>query len=73
MVSAEFGVSACMTTYSSLKDAADYFGVTPRTLRNWASAGKITLYRGPAGRTLRVRISEIESALRVVPTVGRAS
>lgn len=66
-------ITSMTTRYNSLKDAADYFGVTPRTLRNWASAGKITLYRGPAGRTLRVRISEIESALRVVPTIGRAS
>ncbi len=59
--------------YHSLEDAAIYFGVTPRTIRNWVSVGKITLYRGPAGRTLRVRIDEIEASFGVVPTVGRAS
>jgi excisionase family DNA binding protein len=56
-----------------LEDAAIYFGVTARTLRNWGSAGRITLYRLPGGRTLRVRLDEIESALKVVPTVGNAS
>jgi excisionase family DNA binding protein len=59
------------THYHSLNAAAEYFDVTPRTLRNWASAGLITLYRLPAGRTLRVRLDEIETALRVVPTVQR--
>jgi excisionase family DNA binding protein len=59
------------SSYCTLEDAAEYFGVTPRTIRNWASIGKITLYRLPAGRTLRVRIDEIEAALRVVPTVTR--
>jgi len=62
-----------MSHYSSLEDAAEIFGVTPRTIRNWASIGKVTLYRLPAGRTLRVRIDEIEAALRVVPTVGRTA
>jgi len=60
-------------SYVSLEDAAIYFGVTARTLRNWGSAGRITLYRLPGGRTLRVRLDEIESALKVVPTVGNAS
>jgi excisionase family DNA binding protein len=56
--------------YSTLEEAAEYFGVNPRTIRNWGSSGKIKLYRLPAGRTLRVRIDEIEGAMRVVPTVG---
>jgi excisionase family DNA binding protein len=67
------GVSPRVSHYSTLEEAAEYFGVTPRTIRNWGSIGKINLYRLPAGRTLRVRIDEIEAAMRVVPTVGRTA
>jgi excisionase family DNA binding protein len=68
------GVSVDMThRYSSLEDAAAYFGVGPQTIRNWGSEGRIKLYRLPGGRTLRVRIDEIEAALRVVPTVKRTA
>lgn len=54
--------------YSTLEAAAEVFGVTPRTIRNWAAAGRFPLYRLPGGRTLRVRIDEIEDSLKIVPT-----
>jgi excisionase family DNA binding protein len=62
-----------MSHYSTLEDAAAYFGVVPQTIRNWGRAGKFKLYRLPGGRSLRVRIDEIEAALRVVPTVRRTA
>ena len=61
------------TRYSSIEDAAAYFGVCTKTIRNWASGGRVKLYRLPGGRTLRVRIDEIEATLRVVPTVRRSA
>lgn len=51
-----------------MTDAAEHFGVTTRTLRNWAAAGAFPIYRGPAGRTLRVKLDEVEASLHVVPT-----
>jgi excisionase family DNA binding protein len=33
--------------YMTIKDAAEYLGVTPNTLRNWGVAGKVTEYRHP--------------------------
>ena len=59
------------TRYHSLYEAADHFGVTVRTVRNWASEGRFNLYELPGGRAKRVRISEIEEAVRIVPTAHR--
>lgn len=65
-------VSGGMTIrYSSLAEAGIYFGVDAKTIRNWAGKGKFRLYELPGGRTKRVRIDEIEAALRVVPTARR--
>lgn len=54
--------------YDTMQEAADHFGVTVRTIRNWASAGKFPIYKLPSGRGLRVRIPEIEQAVRRLPT-----
>jgi len=45
-----------------LPDAAEYIGVTDRTLRRWISDGTLTGYR--LGRkTLRVDLNEVDEAL----------
>jgi excisionase family DNA binding protein len=33
--------------YLTIKDAAQFLGVVPNTLRNWERAKKITAYRNP--------------------------
>lgn len=33
--------------YMTIKDAAAFLGVTPNTLRNWGSTGKVPEYRNP--------------------------
>ncbi len=33
--------------YLRIKEAAEYLGVSPNTLRNWGLAGKITEHRHP--------------------------
>ena len=55
------------TRYVSLEAAATYFGVTARTLLNWSRAAKFPRYEMPGGRTVRVRIDEIEAAIREIP------
>lgn len=57
-----------ITPYDTQQDAARYFGVDPRTIRNWISKGLITGYRLPNQRGVRVRIAEIEQMLELVPT-----
>lgn len=52
----------------SLSEAADYAGVTPRTIRRRIADGTLTGYRlGP--RLVRVDLDELESMLRPIPTV----
>ena len=57
--------------YASINAAADYAGVSTKTLRRRISDGTVTGYRfGP--RALRVDLNEVDRALRPIPT-ARAS
>lgn len=50
-------------------EAADYLGVTDRTLRRYVAAGDLPAYRlGP--RLLRFRQSDLDALLRPIPTAG---
>jgi excisionase family DNA binding protein len=49
--------------YASLKEAADYLGVTGRTIRQWISEGRITGYRINA-RLVRVDLNELDAAMQ---------
>ena len=52
----------------SIPQAAEYLGVSTKTIRRWGSAGRITLYRaGP--RLIRVDLNELDAMLRPIPTV----
>jgi excisionase family DNA binding protein len=54
---------------ASVNAAAEYAGVSTKTIRRRISDGTITGYRlGP--RTLRVDLNELDAALRPIPTVG---
>ncbi|MCG7593729.1 AlpA family transcriptional regulator [Mycobacterium sp. PSTR-4-N] len=48
--------------YASLKDAAEYVGVTTRTIRTWISEGLITGYRINQ-RLVRVDLNELDQAM----------
>jgi excisionase family DNA binding protein len=49
--------------WASLNDAADYLGVTHRTIRQWITDGKIRGYRANA-RLYRVDLNEIDAAMQ---------
>lgn len=50
-------------------DAADYLGVTERTLRRYVASGQLPAYRlGP--RLLRFKQSDLDALLQPVPTAG---
>jgi len=54
---------------ASIAEAAQFAGVTPKTIRNWMSAGRLTGYRmGP--RLLRVDLAELEAMANPIPTAG---
>ncbi len=49
-------------TYITQQEAADMLGVTPRTIRNMVSDGRLVAYHlGP--RVIRLRLDEVEAAL----------
>lgn len=53
----------------SLANAADYAGVTTRTMRRYIASGRLIGYRvGP--RLIRIDLDELEAMLRPIPTTG---
>lgn len=52
--------------YISIKDAAEFLGVTPLTLRNWDRKGTLTAYRNPINNYRVYRLDQIELFLRKV-------
>lgn len=49
--------------YLMVKEAAEYLGVSPSTLRNWERAGKIVSYRNPMNRYRLFRKGDLDAIL----------
>lgn len=49
--------------YVKMSEAADYLGVTDRTIRQMIADGRITGYRN-GSRLVRVDLNEIDAAMR---------
>ena len=49
--------------YASIKDSADYLGVTDRTIRQMIADGRLTGYRN-GGRLIRLDLNEIDASMR---------
>jgi len=49
--------------YLSVKDAAALLGVTPLTIRNWDSRGRLTAYRHPINNYRMFKKSDVEAIL----------
>jgi excisionase family DNA binding protein len=53
----------------SIPQAADYLGVSAKTIRRYIAAGRVAGYRaGP--RLIRVDLNELDAMLRPIPTAG---
>ncbi|MFD3427665.1 helix-turn-helix transcriptional regulator [Nocardia fluminea] len=52
------------------KEAADYMGVHPRTLANWAATGHGPRYSKPSGKSCMYRLADLDAYLqaRIVHT-----
>lgn len=50
-------------------EAADYLGVTDRTIRNLIARGQLTGYRLGA-RAIRLDLAEVDACLKPIPTVA---
>ena len=49
--------------YLRISEAADYLGVSPNTLRNWESAGKIVAHRHPVNDYRLFRREDLDALL----------
>jgi len=53
----------------SITNAAEYLGVSTKTIRRWIADGLISGYRaGP--KLIRVDLTELDAMLRPIPTAG---
>jgi len=53
--------------YLSLEQAADCMSVSVKTIRRWIAEGTLPAYRC-GKRTIRIRLDELESAPRQIPS-----
>ncbi|MGV0618167.1 excisionase family DNA-binding protein [Mycolicibacterium elephantis] len=56
--------------YATLKQAAEYLGVTDRTVRSMIADGRLTGYRSGA-RLVRVDLNEVDEAMQPFGGAGR--
>lgn len=54
----------------SQPEAADYLGVTDRTVRNYIARGTLPARRIKGSRLIRISTADLDALLRPVPTVG---
>ena len=52
--------------YLRIKDAAEFLGVSPNTLRNWGREAKLPEFRHPVNNYRLYRKSDLERLLRKV-------
>ena len=50
--------------YLTVSEAAAYLGVARNTMRNWATAGKIPVYRNPVNRYRLYKVSDLDELLK---------
>lgn len=50
--------------YLRIKEASEYLGVSPNTLRNWGKNGKIPEHRHPVNNYRLYKVTELDRLLR---------
>ena len=57
--------------YLRIREAAEFLGVSPNTLRNWGREQKIPEFRHPVNNYRLYRRSDLEGILRQVSRAGQ--
>lgn len=60
------------TAFASIKRAAEYAGVSDKTVRRWISRGQIDGFR-VGERLIRVDLRQVDGLMRQIPTMGAVS
>ena len=57
--------------YMTIKEAAEYLGVAPNTLRNWGRSGKIQEHRNPLNGYRLYRRAALDRLMQRIKSTGR--
>jgi len=57
--------------YLTVKEAANFIGVTPLTLRNWDKKGKLRAFRNPINNYRVYKPEDVELFLRKMDSKGK--
>lgn len=65
-----------MSGFMTIKEAAEFLGVTPLTLRNWDKSGKLSATRHPMSNYRIYKVSDLERLMKdieagTVPTKAK--
>jgi len=52
--------------YLMVQDVARLLGVTPLTIRNWDSKGKLVAYRNPVNNYRMYKVEDVEALIRQI-------
>ncbi|MGQ0623160.1 MAG: helix-turn-helix domain-containing protein [Sporichthyaceae bacterium] len=66
------GKSPFKRTLVDLDAAAEYLGLSTRTVRNWIADGRLRGYQ-VGGSVLRVDVADVEALVRPIPTLRDAT
>jgi MerR family transcriptional regulator, copper efflux regulator len=55
-----------ITEYLTIKEAAEFLGISPSTLRNWEKQGKLSAHRNPMNGYRLYRKGELERLLKLI-------
>ena len=64
-------VMAKLRDYMTIKEAAEYLGVAPNTLRNWGRSGKIKERRNPLNGYRLYKQADLDRLMQRVEATGR--
>jgi DNA (cytosine-5)-methyltransferase 1 len=55
-----------ITEYLTIKEAAEFLGISPSTLRNWEKLGKLSTHRNPVNSYRLYRKEDLERLLKQI-------
>lgn len=61
-----------LDNYLTIKQAAQFLGVSPNTLRNWGADGKIAVHRNPMNSYRLFKIDDLEKLLVEIERSGHS-
>lgn len=52
--------------YLTVRDAAEYLGISPNTMRSWGNQGKVVMHRNPINGYRLFKVSDLDRFLKLL-------